>query len=130
MAETIGNLVFYRPAWSTEGAYGWILSSADAQLIKAGADYYESSTGQPYNPESAAFAGADYRLTAPDSTVYLIDGACGVTQIDLPSGGRLYLGDSGIVSASGQALQFVRGEGGRISRVVASRLLPSVQPSV
>ncbi len=117
--EPIGDLLFYRPAWTAEGDHGWSLSSADAQLLKAGADYYESATGQAYNPASSLLAGADYTLTAPDGTVYFIDAACGVTEIGLPSGSRLYLGDSGIVSASGEALQFVRDEGGRISRVVA-----------
>ena len=117
--ERIGNLSFYRPAWSADADYGWSLASVDALLIKAGAGYYDSTSGQPYNPASPAFVGADYVLTAPDGTAYLIDATSGTTEIHTPAGGRLFLSDSGITAENGQALRFVRGEGGQVSRVVA-----------
>ena len=117
--EQIGSLSFYRPAWSADGSSGWSLNSADAQLIKAGAGYYDSTSGQPYNPASPAFAGTDYVLTAPDGTIYSIDATCGTTEMRTPSGSRLFLSDSGITTAGGQTVQFIADARGRLGRVVA-----------
>ncbi|MFH1842062.1 MAG: Ig-like domain-containing protein, partial [bacterium] len=115
----IDGLSFYRPAWTADGSSGWNLASASAQLIKAGAHYYGSASGQAYNPASPFFAGSDYVLTAADGTDYLIDATCGTTEIHTPTGGRLFVSDSGITAENGEALRFVRAADGQVSRVVA-----------
>ncbi|MDH4177677.1 MAG: putative Ig domain-containing protein, partial [Thermoleophilia bacterium] len=118
VAEPIGSVSLYRPGWQADDANGWTLASVDAQLTKAGAKYYDSISGRPYNPANPAFAGADYVLTAPDGTAYTIDATSGTTEIRTPAGGRLFLSDSGITGVDGEALRFVGGEDG-VTRVVA-----------
>jgi len=72
LKQTIGTVDFYRPAWTADEDHGWTLGSAEALLIKAGARYYDAASGLPYNPASSQFAGADYLLTGPNGTRYLI----------------------------------------------------------
>ncbi len=118
VAETIGGVHFYRPAWVADDGHGWQLDSVDTLLTRAGTKFYDASTGQPYNPQSGTFAGYDYRLTAPDGTVYQLDASQGVKEIDTPAGQRLFVSDNGITAESGATMQFVRDGAGRISRVV------------
>ncbi|KPJ75957.1 MAG: hypothetical protein AMJ54_13385, partial [Deltaproteobacteria bacterium SG8_13] len=117
--EQIDGLTFYRPAWSADDSIGWSLASVDALLTKAGAKYYDAASSRAYNPASPFFTGSDYVLTGPDGTDYLIDSACGTTEIHSPTGGRLFLSDSGITGENGEALRFVRTADGQVSRVVA-----------
>ena len=96
-----------------------MLESVDALLQKSGARFFDAVSGQPYHPQSGAFAGFDYRLTAPDGTRYSIDTVQGIKQIDTPAGAKLFVSENGITADSGATLQFIRDAAGRISRVFA-----------
>ncbi len=115
----IGGNTFYRPAWLASDGHGYVLSSVDALLTKAGARYYDAASGQPYNPQSSFFTGADFTLTAPDGTQYLFDGADGIQEIRTAGGERLFVSDNAVTASSGAALQFIRDAQGRITRAVA-----------
>ena len=120
IAEVIAGRTFYRPAWTADGTHGYMLGSVDAQLVKSGASYFDATTGQPYSPANPAFEGADYSLTAPDGTRFLIDSQRGITEQELPGGARLFISDSGIVASTGPSVQFIRDAAGRLSSVAAS----------
>ena len=113
--ETLGPVTLYHPAWVADDASGgWTLSAlTDTTLTRAGSHYYDSTTGLPYNPNSAN--GAAWLLTGPDGTRYVIDGLRGITEIDTAQG-RLVVGDSGITGPDGSSLQLVLDSTGRISR--------------
>ncbi|MBS0640237.1 MAG: putative Ig domain-containing protein, partial [Proteobacteria bacterium] len=114
VAEQVGTQTFYHAAWTANDASGWTLTSTDVLLRKAGGHYYAVANGLPYNPASGSNG---YRLTTPDGLIdFVIDSARGVTQIDTV-GGSLFVSDSGITAANGEALQFLRDSAGRISRV-------------
>ena len=115
--HTIGGVSVYRPSWLSDSGHGWTLASAGATLAKAGAGYIDSAIGLPYNAASPQFPGADYVLTAPDGTRYLLDSARGTTEIHTAAGGRLYFGASGVTGANGEALQFAQDVAGRLARV-------------
>jgi len=120
IATVIGGNTFYRPAWLAHDAHGFTLTSTDTLLTKAGARYYDAGTGQPYNPQSSFFTGADFTLTAPapDGTQYLIDAASGIQEIR-KGGQRLFVSDNAVTAESGATLQFVRDAEGRITRAIA-----------
>jgi YD repeat-containing protein len=114
VAESISGREFYRPAWQADDGHGWQLGSAAALLTKSGARYYESSTGLPYNPAQAALSEIAYTLTSPDGTIFRIDADRGIVEQEFTDGGVLFFSDSGVVSSTGQAVQFVRDEMGRL----------------
>ena len=63
-----GGLVLYRPEWTADAGNPYTLDSSSALLTKAGAKYYELTTGQPYHPAGWFFGGPAYTLTAPDGS--------------------------------------------------------------
>ncbi len=88
--------------------------------MQAGDRFYDLASGSPYHPASDEFSGADYMLTSPDGTQYEVDSKRGVvTQIN-PDGARLIFSDSGIASSSGEFMQVVRDEQGRLTRIIAA----------
>ncbi len=89
-------------------------------MIQAGGHYYELATGRPYHPASRFAVEADYILTAADGNEYLIDSQYGVFQQRLPSGLRVYYGDSGMVGEDGSGIRFVRDASNRIIQATAS----------
>nr|MCU0873508.1 tandem-95 repeat protein [Pirellulaceae bacterium] len=112
--------VYYEPAWVADVPNGYALRSAQEKLIKAGGHYYELAAGRAYHPASRFADEADYILTAPDGTEYLIDSRHGVFRQRLPSGMRVYYGDSGIVGDDGSGVRFVNDAGNRVSEATAT----------
>src|SRR5262249_54712723 len=100
------SLQYYRPAWQADAGVAYHLDSVQTLLVRGGDFFYDQATGQPYNPANPAFDGADYPLTAPDGSRDLIDTSRGVVEHDLPSGVRLFIGDSGITASTGEMLRF------------------------
>jgi hypothetical protein len=88
-------------------------------LTKGGTKFYAAATAQPYNPMAPGFDGADFTLTGPDGTRYVLDAADGVQQIVTTAGQRLFVSDNGVTAENGATLQFLRDAGGRIERAVA-----------
>lgn len=88
-------------------------------LTKGGTKFYAAATAQPYNPMAPGFDGADFTLTGPDGTRYVLDAADGVQQIVTTTGQRLFVSDNGVTAENGATLQFLRDAGGRIERAVA-----------
>jgi hypothetical protein len=113
------GLTYYTPAWAllAESAAGWSLQTPGLKLMRAGGSFFELSTGRPYNPQSPFFEGEDFLLTAPDGTRYGVDATLGVISQTAPGGSTIYVGDSGLVAANGDAVQFVYDAAGRIERV-------------
>ena len=115
----LGAAVYYTPAWQADPGGTYALASVDAMLAKAGSRFYDQATGQPYNPANPFFTGADYKLTDPDNTRYLIDTERGVNETITPAGAHLFYTDSGITAAGGQAIQFMHDDAGRLQRIIA-----------
>ncbi len=117
----ISGLVYYRPAWQADPGVNVTLRSIDALLTRGGSKFYELATGQPYNPASPFFDGADYTLTAPDGTETLIDARRGVIGVRSPADGSLlHVGDSGLVAANGDAARTIYDTEGRLICVETS----------
>ncbi len=119
VAETVGTVQFFRPAWIADDGGAWTLASTDVLLTKGGTKFYAAATAQPYNPMAPGFDGADFTLTGPDGTRYVLDAADGVQQIVTTTGKRLFVSDNGVTAENGATLQFLRDAGGRIERAVA-----------
>ncbi len=118
--QVIPGLSYYTAAWQAlpTNPSGWTLESPGLKLMRGGDQFFELSTGYPYNPSSPLFRGDDFELTAPDGTRFAIDADLGITAQTSPQGQTVYLGDSGIVATGGEAVQFITDGQGRISRVV------------
>ncbi|MFM2003423.1 MAG: hypothetical protein RI963_2849 [Planctomycetota bacterium] len=86
--------------------------------MRGGSQFFDLSTGAPYNPSSPLFAGDDFVLTSPDGTVYTIDAAQGITSITNAAGKTVYVGDSAIIAPGGEAIRFITGADGRIAGLV------------
>ena len=95
----VAGQTFYHPAWQAESGVNDTLQSTDDVLIKAGGDYYDLATGQPYNPADPFFSGPSYTLTAPDGTQYQLDAQGNTVGEVTPSGVQLDISDSGITSS-------------------------------
>ncbi len=115
------GVTYFTPAWEIlpESAPGWTLETTGLKLMKAGSLFFELSTGRPYNPASPFFQGEDFALNGPDGTRYGVDIHLGIISQKAPGGTTIYVGDSGLVTTSGEAIQFVYDNAGRIDRVVA-----------
>ncbi len=115
VAEVLGNVTVYHPAWTADDASGgWTLAMlTDATLVKVGGSYYDSATGLPYNPQGTS--GATYLLTAADGTGYVINPAIGITKIETATG-NLIVSSSGITAPDGTSLRFVLNSAGDIAR--------------
>ncbi len=98
---------------------GYTLESTEAVLSKAGSNYYDLTSGQPYNPGNPFFSGPSYTLVAPDNTQYQLDQDGNIIGEITPSGAQLYISDSGITAANGQTIQFLRNSQGLITSIVA-----------
>ncbi|MHB8955464.1 MAG: putative Ig domain-containing protein [Pirellulaceae bacterium] len=114
----IAGVTYYRPAWVPDPGIDWQLASVDALLVKAGTQYFDEATGQPYHPASPFFAGSDYVLTSPAGTQYLIDSEHGITEQRESGGQRLFYADSGISTLGDQAIRFVQDAEGRLASVI------------
>ena len=86
--------------------------------MRGGDQFFELSTGYPYNPSSPLFPGNDFELVSPTGTVYTIDARLGITAQQVSSGETVYFGDSGAVAGGGDSIRFITDGEGRISRVV------------
>ena len=117
--ETVGPLKFYRPAWQADPGAGWQLASADTLLKKAGGKFYTTESALPYNVGDPFIGGEEpFALTAPDGSQWIV-GADGRVQEIRRDGQRLFVGDSGVTSADGDVLSFLRDEAGRITRATS-----------
>ena len=114
----VAGQTFYQPAWQADTGVTYTLASTGTVLSKSGNHYYDLATGQPYNPGNPLFSGPAYTLTGPDGTQYQLDAQGEITGEITPSGAQLYISDSGITSATGQTIQFLRDAQGRITSIV------------
>jgi RHS repeat-associated protein len=110
---------WYSPAYLADPRNDYQLASAGAVLGRAGGAFFDLLTGRPYNPADATNAFPAYVLTAPDGTIYSLDGAGNVVEQITPGGEHLYFSDSGITGPGGDAIQFVRDAQGRLARAIA-----------
>lgn len=115
------GVVYYTPVWKPiDGdAGGWTLRTEDQRLMRGGDLFFEHATGRPYNPLSPFFEGVDFVLTSPTGVRYGVDAALGIVSQTNTEGQTVYVGDSGIVATSGEAVQFMYDGHGRISRILA-----------
>ena len=109
-------LTYYEPEWIADVSGDFVLSSIDALLVKSGGVFHELDTGLAYHPASPFLDGdADYRLTAPDGTVYLVDSHRGVTGLVTPTGVEVFFSDSGITSHADGAIQLFTDSTGMVT---------------
>src|SRR5262249_57241624 len=94
---------------------GW----AGGPLTEAGARYNDRKTGLAYTPAAGLDPGPEYTLTAPDGTVYHLNTARGVQELIRPNGTSLVFSDSGITASTGESIQFVHDDSGRITTIIA-----------
>ena len=118
VSTPINGLTYYMPAYTADSGVTYTLNSAGGPLIQAGSRYYDLKTGLAYNPASDIYPGPEYTLTGTDRTVYDLNTANGVTEIDRPDGTKLYFGDSGITASTGESIQFVHDAQGRITSII------------
>src|SRR5262249_14402934 len=117
--HALPGLTWYTPAFKPDQGTQWQLTSSAGKLALAGNRLYDLMTGMAYNPGNPVLPGPAYTLTAPDGTAYRLDCQGVVTEQISPGGAHLYYSDSGIVSANGAALSFVRDSAGRLASVTA-----------
>ncbi len=115
----VAGQTFYHPAWRAESGVTDTLQSTADVLIKAGGDYYDLSTGQPYNPADPFFSGPSYTLTAPGGTRYQLDAQGNAVGEITGAGVQLDISDAGITSSGGATIQFLRDTQGRITSILA-----------
>ena len=120
VAESIPGMTYHVGQWTPLAANpaGWSLDTPGLRLMRGGDQFFELSTGYPYNPRSPLFAGDDFELRAPDGSSYTVDAGLGITSKSTPSGETVYLGDSGIVAPGGEAIQLITDGAGRVVRLV------------
>ena len=112
--ELLG-VTYYTPAFQADPGVDWRLDSAQTKLTRGPDGFYDLQTARPYHPANSWFVGPEYTLTGPDGTVYLLSTARGVEQQLLPNGARLVFTDNGIISSTGERVQFVRDAAGRVT---------------
>jgi len=118
--NTGGGLVLYRAKWTADAGNPYVLASAAPPLTKAGAKYYDLTTGQPYNPAGVFTRGPAYTLTAPTGETYELDGGGRATAVTLTGAGRVTLSGSAILGPDGAVLaSFVRDAAGRVTAISA-----------
>ncbi|MCA9186965.1 MAG: tandem-95 repeat protein, partial [Planctomycetales bacterium] len=125
IAEQVGNLTFFRPAWQalhpadgTGPQHGFQMESAGGLLTRVGGRYYSADNGLPYHPQSGHFDGPAYTLHGTDGTSYYIADDT-ITEIVAGSGDRLFISDSSVThQQTGDSLQIIRDGHGRGIRVV------------
>jgi YD repeat-containing protein len=115
----IPGLTYFVPAWTADTGVPWQLESARTLLAQGGNRFYDLQTGQPYNPASGEFAGPEYRLTGPDGVVYELSTARGVEVEVRTDGTRIHYSDAGITTSTGESVQFLHDEAGRLTKVFA-----------
>jgi YD repeat-containing protein len=109
-----GNVVWFTPAFTSDGGQSSMLASAQATLMRVGDRYYDLRTGRPYHPASGHFDGPDYTLALADGRVYLIDSQHGATRMIAPSGDQVFFGEQGVVTTAGPFATYVTDEANRI----------------
>ncbi|MHB8956711.1 MAG: putative Ig domain-containing protein [Pirellulaceae bacterium] len=115
----VSGLTFYRPAWQADPGVEYTLHSIPTMLAKAGGRFHDYESGQPYHPQNPFFDGPDYTLVALDGARYEIDTLRGVVAQIASTGERLLYSDSGIITSTGEAIQFVYDAQGRIDRAIS-----------
>ncbi len=116
----VGNSDYFTPAWVADAGIGWTLQSADAFLSRAGDQFYDLKTAQPYNPASGDFADPEYTLTAPNGTRYELSTARGVEAQVAPSGTRLLYTNAVILNLTTKtAVQLGADREGRVASITA-----------
>lgn len=73
--------------------------------------------GQPYHPSSPNEAA--FTLSAPDGTLYQLNGFGEVLVQIATNGTRLYYSDSGITASTGETIRFVKDAIGRLTSITA-----------
>ena len=118
--QSFPGLTYYESSWQPFPAnpVGWLLESPGLHLMRGGGQYFELSSGYPYNPLSPLFGGNDFILTAPDGTRYEIDARIGITSRTDPSGSTVYVGDSGFVATGGESIRFITDGEGRLRSLI------------
>ncbi|MBE9012320.1 putative Ig domain-containing protein, partial [Pseudanabaenaceae cyanobacterium LEGE 13415] len=117
MKQEIAGLVYYTPAWVADAGVNYTLQSAESMLSIAGNRFYDLTSARPYNP--ASVTGTAYTLTAINGTQYDLDAGGQIREQRTRTGERLFYSASGITSLNGESVRIVRGENGRIDRIVA-----------
>ncbi len=118
-ASQVNGVTYYRPMWVPDAGVSYALASVDAVLTLAGDRVYDLETGSPYNPASGLFEGHAYTLTGTDGTQYHLNAEGDLRERVTPTGDALFFSDSGIVSPTGEAVQFTRNEAGHLTAIVA-----------
>ncbi len=110
------NLVLASPRFTPDKGVTSTLSTGSGQLTVNEFGELYAAGGIPWNPASEDFGG--YRLTTKEGIQYHINGATGLmTSARDRNGTELRFTESGIVSASGMAIEIARDRQGRISSI-------------
>ncbi|NJO93193.1 MAG: tandem-95 repeat protein [Hydrococcus sp. RM1_1_31] len=112
----ITGLTYYTPAWVADAGVNYTLTSAEILLSKAGNRFYDLQSAQPYNPVATQKA---FSLTAPDGTIYHLNGKGEVIEQVATNGTRLFYSDSGITASTGEMVRFVKDAQGRLTQITA-----------
>ena len=110
--------VYYTPAWVADAGVSYKLQSVDAKLIAVGGKFYELASGVAYDP-AHSLNGTEYTLTAIDGTQYLLDTKQGLVGQIAPNGTKLIFNDSGIISSTGEGVEFIKNAAGQITQITA-----------
>ena len=103
------GVTYYKPVWTADDGVTYELSSNEVNLTRVGDRFFDLETARPYNPANAGFDGFAYSLTAADGTTYHLDAQGTVQEQITPAGDRFFFSSSGITSASGEVISFIRG---------------------
>ena len=107
--QTVNGVNFYTPAFVPDAsAISHTLQALETKLTKAGDHFFDLLTGDASNPADPALTDAQFRLTAPDGTIYKVHAANGITEQQFTDGKKFILSDSGITAVgTGETIQFI-----------------------
>ena len=112
-----GPLAYFRPRFIADRGVTSRLTVRSAN-IQPGADGFYTFGGQPYHPGAFDF-GQRFFLTTVDGTVYTIDANSGdLLNVRDRNDNTLTFSDGGVVSSTGQNIEFRRDAQGRIVEVI------------
>ncbi len=114
------GLTYYSPHWTADAGVAWTLESTATKLVRGDGKFYDLLTAAPYNPANGKLSGPQYKLTAPDGSVYEISEQRGVERIVLSGGVALAFSDSGVVASTGERIRFETDAAGRLSAITNS----------
>ena len=120
--ESIGPVVIdYTPAFIPDAdARGDQLLVNTVDLTQVGNEFVNEATGDSYNPALPEF-GNNYTLQQSDGTQLIINATTGqLASIVDRNGNSVTFTGMGIISSSGQSVQFTRDAAGRITAITSS----------